>query len=152
MQQQPPGLVNRAAVVLHGWRERRTRKGAALPLPTRAGEGRGERGRSGRSPSYPPPVLPQQSAAAAGGCCRVPLTAARPVLPQQGAAAAGRSAAGSSCRYRGRPYPRRRAAAVAHNPALYGAAHSRAPAAYNDWLCAGAAAAAEGHNSSRCRR
>lgn len=97
-----------------GWREIRTRKGAALPLPTRAGVGRGERGRSGRSLSYPPPVLPQQGAAAAGGCCRLPLTAARPVLLQQGAAAAGRSAAGSSCCYP-LPYLRRRAANVAHN-------------------------------------
>ena len=85
------------------------------------------RGRSGRTPSYPPPVLPQQGAAAAGGCCRLPLTAARPVLPQQGAAAAGRSAAGSSCRYRGRPYPRRRAAAVAHNAALCGVRATAVP-------------------------
>lgn len=42
--------------------------------------------------------------------------------------------------------------AIAHNPALCGVAHSRAPAAHNDWLCAGAAAAAEGHNSPACCR
>lgn len=149
MQKQPPGLVTRTAVfVLSGWRGRRTRKGAALPLPSRAGEGRGERGRSGRSLSYPPPVLPQQGAAAAGGCCRLPLTAARPVLLQQGAAAAGRSAAGSSCCYP-LPYLRRRAAAVAYNACYTSASDNRAPIAYNtSIICPIAAAAAVGDTTA----
>lgn len=148
MQQQPSGLVTRAAVVLSGWRERRTRKGAALPLPTRVGVGRGERGRSGRSPSYPQPVLPQQGAAAAGCCCRLPLTAARPVLLQQGAAAAGRSAAGSRCCCR-LPYLRRWAAAVAYNACYTSASVNRAPIAYNtSIICPIAAAAAVGDTTA----
>lgn len=148
MQQQPSGLVTRAAVVLSGWRERRTRKGAALPLPTRVGVGRGERGRSGRSPSYPQPVLLQQGAAAAGCCCRLPLTAARPVLLQQGAAAAGRSAAGSRCCCRW-PYLRRRAAAVAYNACYTSASGNRAPVAYNtSIICPVAAAAAVGDTTA----
>jgi hypothetical protein len=133
---------------LSGWRGRRTRKGAALPLPSRVGEGRGERGRSGRSLCYPPPVLPQQRAAAAGGYCRLPLTAARPVQLQQGAAAAGRSAAGSSCCYP-LPYLRRRAAAVAYNACYTSVSDNRAPIAYNtSIICPIAAAAAVGDTTA----
>lgn len=81
-----------------------------------------------------------------GPCCCSSVQQLRAAPLGAGYAAAGATRS---------PFPADAAtlAGLLHITLRYAAlAHSRVPAAHNDWLCAGAAAAAEGHNSPACCR